>query len=37
MNTNSKDKKLLDEMKDVLSRTGYAYATEKAYCDWVGR
>lgn len=37
MNTNSKDKKLLDEMKDVLRRQGYAYATEKSYCDWVGR
>ena len=29
MNTNSKDKELLDAMKDVLRRQGYAYATEK--------
>ena len=37
MNYINKDKKLLDEMKAILRRQGYAYATEKSYCDWVGR
>ena len=33
----SKNKTLLEEMKEVLRRQGYAYATEKSYCDWVSR
>lgn len=28
---------LLEKMKQQLRREGYAYATEKTYCDWVKR
>ena len=37
MSSISKNKTLLEEMKDVLRRQGYAYATETSYCDWVSR
>lgn len=37
MNSISKNKTLLQEMKDILRRQGYAYATENTYCDWVSR
>ena len=37
MDNINKNVKLLDEMKDILRRQGYAYATEKTYCDWVAR
>ncbi|MFW5450888.1 MAG: integron integrase [Methylophagaceae bacterium] len=33
----NKSKSLLDEMRDILRRQGYAYATENTYCDWVSR
>lgn len=28
---------LLDEMRNLLRRLGYAYRTEETYCDWVRR
>ena len=28
---------LLQKMRAVLRRQGYAYATENTYCDWVSR
>ncbi len=28
---------LLEEMRNLLRRYGYAYSTEQAYCDWVKR
>ena len=34
---NMKNKTLLQEMREVLRRFGYAYSTEKTYCDWVTR
>jgi len=37
MNTNSNKSFLLDEMRNVLRREGYAYSTENSYCDWVKR
>ncbi len=37
MDSISKNKTLLQEMKDILRRQGYAYATENTYCDWVSR
>ncbi len=37
MSSISKSKTLLQEMKEVLRRQGYAYATENTYCDWVSR
>ena len=32
-----KGKVLLQEMREVLRRQGYAYATEKTYLDWASR
>ncbi len=32
-----KDKRLLDDMRDLLRRLGYAFRTEETYCDWVRR
>ena len=37
MNTNSNQPLLLDEMRSILRREGYAYSTENSYCDWVRR
>ncbi len=37
MNTNSNKSLLLDEMRNLLRREGYAYSTENNYCDWVRR
>ena len=37
MGNSNKSKPLLDEMREVLRRQGYAYATETTYCDWVSR
>jgi hypothetical protein len=34
MNTTSKPKKLLDQVRDVLRVKHYAYRTEKAYVFW---
>ncbi len=33
----TQNKTLLPQMREVLRRQGYAYATEKTYCDWVSR
>ncbi len=32
-----KSKTLLEEMRTLLRRQGYAYGTENTYCDWVRR
>ncbi|CAC9565285.1 Integron integrase IntI2 [uncultured Gammaproteobacteria bacterium] len=32
-----KNKTLLEEMRALLRRQGYAYGTENTYCDWVRR
>ncbi len=32
-----KEKTLLEEMRTLLRRQGYAYGTENTYCDWVRR
>ena len=37
MNTTSKPKKLLDQVRDVLRVKHYAYRTEKAYVFWIRR
>ena len=37
MNDTTSKTSLLDEMRTKLRREGYAYATEKSYCDWVKR
>lgn len=33
--SNEKDKKLLDEVKDVLRLKHYSIHTERSYCDWI--
>jgi hypothetical protein len=33
----AKGKPLLEEMRALLRRQGYAYGAEDAYCDWVRR
>ncbi len=37
MNSLPKNKTLLEEMRMLLRRQGYAYGTENTYCDWVRR
>ena len=37
MNTTSKPKKLLDQVRDVLRVKHYAYRTEKTYIFWIRR
>lgn len=37
MGDSNKSKPLLEKMREVLRRQGYAYATETTYCDWVSR
>lgn len=37
MNTTVSKSFLLDEMRIILRREGYAYSTENSYCDWVKR
>lgn len=37
MDTTASKSLLLDEMRIILRREGYAYATENSYCDWVKR
>jgi len=37
LSTALKDKRLLDDMRDLLRRLGYAFRTEETYCDWVRR
>ncbi len=37
VNMSVKDRRLLDEMRDLLRRLGYAFRTEETYCDWVRR
>jgi hypothetical protein len=32
-----KNKTLLQEMRALLRRQGYAYGTENTYCDWARR
>ena len=32
-----KDRKILDETRDVLRLKHYSIRTEKAYCDWIKR
>lgn len=34
---NSKKKKILDEVKDVLRLNHYSIHTERSYCDWIKR
>ena len=37
MNTTASKSLLLDEMRIILRREGYAFSTENSYCDWVKR
>ena len=37
MNTTTNKVSLLEEMRNSLRREGYAFSTEKSYCDWVRR
>jgi hypothetical protein len=32
-----KEKKLLDQMRDVMRVKHYSLRTERSYCDWVER
>src|SRR5215211_6928436 len=32
-----KEKRLLDQMRDVMRLKHYSYRTEESYCDWVER
>ena len=35
MSTNQKDRKLLDEVHDVMRLLYYSIHTERTYCDWI--
>ncbi len=37
MQSEVKNKSLLEEMRELLRRQGYAYSTENTYCEWVTR
>lgn len=36
-NTETKDRKLLDEVRDVMRLHHYSIHTERSYCDWIKR
>ncbi len=37
MHSIANNKTLLQQMREILRRQGYAYATENTYCDWVSK